>query len=158
MAAIRFVSNDSVALAYINKIRNVFATGKHFKVYEKVAFKSLTRLVIKTPKGFTGLTRQRWAAIKVSGRGFVVTNDHKVMLWLERGTQAHGPVRAKFLYIPLNRAAAIGGWHPGLQRGVDYILTKRVRGITAMNIVRTERPITHQSLSQEMLRFLREIT
>lgn len=155
--AIAVTVRDEKARSFLKKLNNKFRSGEHIGVLNRVALKSMSRLIQRTPKGFTGLTRQKWTIIKVSGRGYIVTNSSKVMLFLERGTKAHGPVTAKFLYIPLNRAAAIGGWHPGLQIGADYVLARRVRGIRAMNIVQSERPIILASLRQEMIRFIREI-
>lgn len=69
-----------------------------------------------------------WAVVKL-GDGYKVVSLSKVALFLEEGTKAHGPVRAKFLYIPLRPNAAV--WRKGMIFGKDYILAKRVKGIKA---------------------------
>lgn len=155
---IRFVVHDQATSAYLKKVQSAFASGDHVKVLQRVAYRALASLVSATPKGFTGNTRQRWVVIPIAGRGYVVTNTHKVMMFLELGTKAHGPVTAKMLYIPLNRAAAIRGWHKGLVRGVDYVLAKRVRGIRAKHIVSSRREGVYQDMRSEMIAYLRRIT
>lgn len=69
-----------------------------------------------------------WVVLK-DGAGYTVASTNKVALFLEDGTKAHGPVNAKYLYIPLRPNAAV--WRRGLVRGKDFILTKRVKGIKA---------------------------
>lgn len=141
------------------------------------------QLVIRTPKGWTGVTRKAWRMIRIGDGAFRVTNDSKVMLFLEEGTRAHGPVssasvrpwakdpgnvkhghervlagksfRAKKLFIPLTRKAAIGGWSPSLRYGKDYVLKDRVKGIRAMHIVRDQRELTAEHLK---LNFAAHIT
>ena len=112
-------------------------------------------MVLATPKGWTGNTRQRWKVMRVDGRGYRVTNSHKVMKWLEFGTKAHGPVRAKALFIPLTRSAALTGWREGMKYGVDYILRKRVKGIKGKFIIRAERKRVKERLKVEMEAFIR---
>ena len=90
-------------------------------------------LKVLTPIKWTGNTRKSWIVRRNMGASYTVTNTSKIMLFLEVGTRAHGPVRARFLYIPLKPGAA--RWNSSLIRGVDYILTKRVRGIRARKIV-----------------------
>ena len=122
-------------------------------VIQRVAMRTLKAVVTKTPKGYTGQTRRDWHVYKRSGpggSGYLVTNQSKVMFFLERGTKAHGPKTKKFLYIPLNRKAAIGGWNSRLVIGEDYILTKRVKGIKAMNIVKKQIPISLDWTQQAM--------
>ena len=126
MAGIRYRTNSAKTEAYLREIQKAFKKGEQRKVLSRVAWKAHGRLVRKTPKGWTGLTRQKWEVNEIRGKGFEVTNGYKVMLWLEKGTSAHGPKYKKFLFIPLNRKAALGGWNPSLKRGKDYILVKRV--------------------------------
>src|SRR5262249_23283429 len=83
-----------------------------------------------TPKKWFGQVRRSWQMQKPRPGTRVLLNQNKIMLFLEEGTREHGPVTKKFLYIPLNRNAAMG-WHPGLKLGVDYILRKRVKGTEA---------------------------
>lgn len=83
----------------------------------------------------------------------MVTNTSKVMVFLERGTRAHGPVTANALYIPLKKSAMI--WRRGLVFGRDYVLAKRVRGIRARRIVETERPRAEERLHTELRTYVR---
>jgi len=85
-----------------------------------------------TPIRWTGRTRRGWRTRKVYN-GYNLYNELPAMRFIDQGTKAHGPVTAKFLYIPLNKKAS-RGWRPGLVRGKDYVLKKRVRGIRAMRI------------------------
>lgn len=152
---VRVRSNET--RAFLKRLRRAFKDNRHMVMLEGIAWKSFARLVAKTPKGFTGLTRQKWSVIKVAGRGYIITNTSKVMRFLEEGTRAHGPKTAKALYIPLNRAAALRGWHPGLVQGSDYILRGRVRGIRALKIVQAERVLIASELQTGMLKFIRDV-
>jgi hypothetical protein len=92
----------------------------------------------------------------------VVVNNNPIMLFLEEGTKAHGPVEAKALFIPLTRRAVNATARPfGIQTtprgiiqkvqtrgktstrtliyGIDYVLTQHVAGIQAMHIAKKER-------------------
>lgn len=111
---------------------------------EKVAWSTHRRLVEDTPKKWTGQTRRGWRVMK-NGNGWRVTNENKVMLWLELGTRDHGPKTKKALFIPL-KSSALAGWNASLVMGVDYILTRRVKGIRARYIVRKERPIAQNHM------------
>jgi len=107
-------------------------------VVERVALWAIAQLKLRTPKAKLagGNTRRAWQGPnKVRPGVRLIENDSKVMRFLEEGTRAHGPVTAKMLYIPLT-VRALSGWHSGLVRGTDYILTRWVRGIAAMWIVR----------------------
>ncbi len=115
------------------------------------------RIVQLTPKGYTGNTRRQWRYEKTPS-GWRVINEHKVMKFLEGGTRAHGAKGGKSLYIPLNRAAAIGGWHRGLRYGVDYVLAKRVKGIKALHIVRDEKVKTRERLRLAFIQHLKNNT
>lgn len=113
-------------------------------VVDRAAFETLAALIEATPRKWFGQVRASW---RIENRGVgsrVVRNDNKIMLFLEEGTRDHGPVSAKFLYIPLTRGAV--RWRPGLVRGVDYILSKKVKGIKAMHIVATQRQIAMERL------------
>ena len=134
MFSVRTRSNET--LRALEKIQRGFASGSHLPVLERVAWESFKRLVSATPKRFTGATRAAWQVIRAGDRGYVIRNPSRVMNYLEHGTKAHGPVAAKFLYIPLRAGAMV--WHRGLVRGSDYILARRVRGIRAMHIARNE--------------------
>lgn len=111
------------------------------------------RLVEATPKKWTGQTRREWRTAPIAG-GWTITNDSRVMRWLEKGTKAHGPKRAKMLYIPLV-PSAMYGYSKGFVFGKHYILKKRVRGITAMRIVEKERPLANERLLEAMVEHLK---
>ena len=104
----------------------------------RVGYSVMRRLVTATPKKWTGQVRREWQVLP-QGSSVIVTNPSKIMFFLEKGTRAHGATNGKFLYIPLHPAAAM--WRPGLKRGRDFILTKRVRGIKARRIAERERPV-----------------
>lgn len=157
MPTIGFRVKDKETADYLDRVNKALTPKAQNRVLQRVAWSSHGRLVRKTPKGWTGLTRQRWEVVKVPSKGFIVTNTHKVMLFLEKGTKDHGAKNAKMLFIPLTRSAALSGWHPRLKRGRDYILKKRVKGITAMNIVREERTTTSRQLRREMVAYIQSI-
>ena len=149
--------NSDAARAFLNRVQKAFNDGEHEDVVATEAAKSFGRMVRATPKGYTGYTRQSWE-LQRTGRGeWWIHNDNKVMRFLEYGTRAHGPVRAKALYIPLNRRAAIGGWRRGLVFGQDYVLAKRVKGIKPMGIVAAEKERAEADLGVAMRRFLNNL-
>lgn len=96
------------------------------EVVERVALNSLRRVVDATPRRYTGDTAKQWVHRAIGACKHVIANPSKVMFWLEHGTKAHGPKKAKALFIPLNRktweagsrevmeanarAAAAGAW------------------------------------------------
>jgi hypothetical protein len=143
---ITITTNDAALQAKLAAIVQGMSPQATDPLMESVAMKTLRALVMKTPKGFTGQTRRDWNVFRRAGAGggYMVTNQSKVMFFLEKGTADHGPKEKKLLYIPLNRKAAVGGWNAQLKVGVDYILTKRVKGIKKMLIVAKQRPITAQ--------------
>lgn len=136
----------------------------------KAAWITHERMVKMTPRRWTGTTAQSWKVIHNQPGRYTVTNTSKVMIFLEVGTQAHGPVTAKRLFIPLNAKAARAGprgvmhanrraniraaFGVGSKRGrtqpytygVDYVLAKWVRGIKAMRIVRNHRDFASATL------------
>ena len=150
--AFTITANDTKAKAKIAALEAAMTPAATDPVVQKVAWKTHRALVMKTPKGFTGQTRRDWHVYKRTnaGGGYLVTNQSKVMFFLERGTKAHGPKTKKMLFIPLNRKAAIGGWNSGLTIGVDYILRKKVKGIKKMLIVAKQRPKTAEWLLHAM--------
>mgnify|MGYP003631506207 CR=1 FL=1 len=111
------------------------------------------QLATETPKGWTGQTKREWRTARITN-GWAVTNDSRVMRWLEKGTKAHGPKTAKVLFIPLTASAAIGGWKQGMKFGRDYVLKKWVKGIKAHRIVEAERPQAQIRLRIQMERHI----
>lgn len=142
------------ANAWLLRFAQAFSPAAVDLIAERTAARTLTALVSNTPKKWTGMTRRSWQMLRGVGGGWQVTNISKIMVFLELGTRDHGPVTAKMLFLPLTRAAAIGGWNPGLVRGQDYILRKEVRGIQAMGIVKKQIPITRGWLREDAVKFV----
>ena len=119
-------------------------------------------VVSATPKGWTGNTRQGWKIERPKPGVRVVANPMKVALFLEEGTANGGTGRIfprvkRFLYIPLNARAALGGWNATLRRGVDYILRRSVRGIRPRWIARTEGEAAEVRLVKAVQDYIRGI-
>lgn len=156
--AIRVTVNTKDADKLISDLQKAVSPQKVDEVVDFVANKARAELVEKTPQSKLGPphnTQNAWQ-VRDPGQGQrVVFNDNKVMLFLEEGTRAHGPVRAKFLYIPLRRRAK-KGWNKSLIRGKDYILRKRVKGIDAMHIVRDHLPEVRKDFLQTMRNVIRK--
>ena len=124
-----------------DRIRAAMLPERVDPIVRNVAVRAYGTLVARTPKRWFGQVRQAWQFERLAVAAYRIRNGSVVMTYLERGTAGEGtgyivPVRARMLYIPLNRAASFG-WKPSLKRGVDYILRFRVRGIRPRRIVRT---------------------
>ncbi len=140
----------------LRKIRDGLSPQKVDLALRRVSIRTIRRLIVATPKRYTGLTRQSWRIVPIR-RGYMVYNPSKVMHFLEVGTRDHGPVRAKRLFIPLNARASKNGFLPGMKFGKDYVLAKRVKGIRAMRIVEKERAATIVDLRNEMQKTIRRL-
>jgi hypothetical protein len=125
-------------------------------VVDRAAFETLAALIEATPKRWTGQTRRGWHVTTPALGVRIVSNPNKVMGFLEYGTQAHGPVTAKALFVPLE-ASAMGGYRPGMKFGKQFVLAKRVRGIQAMHIAEQERPRVRARLLAGMERHVRTL-
>jgi len=145
-------------------------------VVENVAFRSLLNVVKATPKKWTGQLRREWHMTKPAVGVRVLQNNSKVMKFLEYGTANKGtgfiyPRTAKALFIPLTRKAAMQGWSPALkmQRLVkvpgggwmfqpgDYLLAKRVRGITPRFIVLNGQLYATALMKTEAAKYIRTV-
>lgn len=111
-------------------------------VVDRVALRTLTSVVKKTPKKWFGQVRRSWQKVHWGLGERVVKNDNKIMRFLEYGTANKGsgfirPTHAPALFIPLTRKAALSSAESkgGLVYGRDYILAKKVRGIRPRLIV-----------------------
>jgi len=113
---------------FVKKIEKHFSKEKIDKIIEATAYKGLKKIVSIMPKR-TGALGRSWHVNKASIGEYQIVSANKVALFLEEGTRAHGPVTAKFLYIPLRPGAAT--WRKGFVFGKDYVLVKRVKGIKA---------------------------
>jgi len=134
---------------------------------EIAGWKVYRELVELTPKRYTGITRREWKVEKTGIAQRLVFNNSKAMNWLEHGTgnagtaTSHGgyiyPKSKKYLFVPLNSRAAIGGWNAALKFGRDYYLARRVRGIKAMHIVEKFRPRAMEILKNQVKSFLEKL-
>ena len=145
MASIRVSFNIRKAKAKLKK-KEAFIQRELRAGQREVAEITLASLKADTPKK-TGKTRKAWRMEPARGAGgrfgfgYTIENNEPTMIWLEDGTRAHGPVKAKRLYIPQTLAAR-KGYKKGMKFGRDYILAKKVRGIKPHNIVRNQLGLT----------------
>ena len=161
------------AKAKMTHLRKRFTQKGVDSVVKKVAWVTHRRLVQRTPKKWTGNTRKSWRTYRLGPANYSVTNLSKVMVFLENGTRAHGPKRAKRLFIPLTRKAALAGPRKVMESmksgsareggktpykiGKDFVLAKRVKGIKARRIVGSQRPLSRITLKAEMRLHIRRI-
>lgn len=150
----KFRVHDKDAHTFLLKAEGATRKGIPF-VANRVAVWSFGQLVRQTPKKWTGQTRRSWQLHPVPG-GYQLTNLSKVMNFLEVGTRAHGPKKAKALFIPLTRRAALGTTR-NLVYGKDYILVKWVRGIRARWIVARQREKTRDELYRQMRAYITNV-
>ncbi len=158
-----FKYSGAAAGNMLRKIKAGLTPAVQNAVVYKVAWVVRNRLVQQTPKKWTGQTRRYWKVRKDGPSRFTVSNDSKVMRYLEDGTRAHGPVKAKALFIPLNRRTALAGVQGVManrkrfQYGRDYIFAKRVRGIRALKLVDRNRIFANATLKAAMNLQVRKI-
>lgn len=131
-------------LRMLKVVRDSLTPQKMAQITSRAAHETKRSLMKKTPVRFTGKTAKSWQ-VRKTGNSYIIENTSEVMAFLERGTRAHGPVRARFLYIPLTFRAS-KGWNKSLKFGRDYVLARRVRGIKAMHIFRKEKPLARERL------------
>jgi hypothetical protein len=156
MSTATFTFNEEAAGRLLNKIRAGLTPEYQDATVSRVAYVVMRRLVQQTPKKWTGQTRRYWQVKKEGSGNYTILNGSKVMRFLEEGTQAHGPVTAKALFIPLTRKAALAGVSGVMSNpkafkfGRDYIFTKWVRGITASHMVKNYQPFANAALKAAM--------
>ena len=152
-ATIKEVARD------LDKINFKLRSGIQMGV-RKVAVHAFKKLITETPKGYTGQTRKSWSLTNYGGQkraGFTISNSSRVMKYLEDGTKAHGPKKAKFLFIPLNRKTAMGGLNKSSKFGKDYVLTKKVKGIKGIHIVRKRSRIVDRQVKSMVGKILNSL-
>jgi hypothetical protein len=107
----------------------------------KVANETYREVRKMTPKKFTGRTRAAWQIKRLSAAKYVVQNRNRVMRFIDGGTRAHGPKRARRMFVPKTKRAFNAGARgvfanpKRFKYGKDYVLARRVRGIKAMKII-----------------------
>jgi len=144
------VDTSKVRAGLLNALSSIGRDARS-SVVEKVAYWTFGELVKNTPKGFTGETRNAWS-VENEGEGFKVVNSSNIMTFLEHGTRDHGPTSSRFLFVPLNGKGR--GQGSGLKFGQDYVLSKMVRGIKAMNIAKNQASRTESKLSADLQSFV----
>jgi len=158
---LKVTANTEGGRRTLKRLADGMSIEKIDRVVGRVAAETFAHVVKATPKRWFGQVRRSWQ-IRLPAPGVRhVINENKIMLFLEEGTANQGqgwiyPRTKKFLYIPLNRKAAMG-WHEGLKYGRDYILRKKVRGIKPRRIVARERILTAERLLVAMRRHIQRI-
>ena len=162
----RVIADTEEAGANMRRVRGGLTLKGVDKTVRRVAYVTHRRLVQRTPKKWTGMTRKGWRVFRRGPASYSVTNKSRVMVYLEKGTRAHGPKTAKSLFIPLTRKAALAGARKVIEgagkggafkAGRDFVFAKRVRGIKAMRIVETQKPLTRITLKAAMRLHIRKL-
>lgn len=103
-----FDANDKDSARTIEALNQALSPEQLDKVVDKVSLQIFRNVVEATPKKWFGQARKSWQIAPKSVPGQrVIFNNSRQMIWLEKGTAAHGPVTAKALFIPLTKRAAI---------------------------------------------------
>lgn len=160
---------DAQVRQVLEKVKAGLTVQAQDQVVMRAAWRIHRGLVERTPKKWTGHVRHGWAVKPVAPSHYVVWNRTKVMTFLEKGTKAHGPVRARALFLPMNaRTAHMGakavhaanlaahsaGQPLPFVYGRDFIFRKKVAGIQPMRIVENYVPIAHNILVEEMKQYI----
>lgn len=134
-------------------------------VIEEIALIAMTDLIVTTKRAIgvrpdgkrwnIEKPEDKWIMIKAGVAKRLLSNESKVMKFLDEGTKDHGPVRARMLYIPLTRKAALG-YRKGLNFGVDFILAKHVKGMEPKHIVSDVRERVQTNMRSRMEAHLRK--
>lgn len=151
---IRITAQTANAQRILERLRDGMTPEGIDPIVERVALQTLAGLVMASPKKWFGQIKSGWEISKPapgerivdipeSRVGVTGTKVRDIARFVDQGTANDGagfiyPKVKKFLYIPLVRRAA-GGWHPGLIRGVDYILAPRVRGQKGQHFIAPQR-------------------
>jgi len=140
--------------AFVNRIQKNLSWITIDKVLEATAYKGLKSFVSAMPKR-TGALKRSWYVLKHAPGEYLIASDSKVALFLEKGTKAHGPKTAKFLYIPLRPGAAV--WRKGFVLGKDYLLAKRVKGIDGLKYLAPTSKKVHNTMVDDFMKQLEKI-
>lgn len=162
---VEFRVKKNTASKAIKRITDGFSPRAQDKVVKAAASEVLKQVVRDTPYGKTNPgthTRKAWKAQQIDVAHWKVQIDPanedaiRVMGYLEFGTKPHGPVNAKWLYIPKTKNA-YHGWFEGLVFGKDYVLAKWVVGITPLRIVERAREFAKVILIQKFVEHLTKL-
>lgn len=117
MPSVRLTAKTEAAKARLKKIAAGLNLDAIDKVVDVAAHQTQASLIRKTPKKWFGQVRRGWFVSKIGPGQRVVANSNKIMLFLEEGTKAHGPLQIQgprrpgerlgraALFIPLTRKA-----------------------------------------------------
>lgn len=176
MGFIRIETSVPATLKKLKKLRKALTPAVQDSILQKSAHLWHARMVLATPKRWTGQTAKSWRVVpapSTRGSGWTVVNTSRVMVFLERGTRAHGPKPPnKRLFVPLTRRAAMAGprvvvaeliaarqakRRPKYRVGRDFVFAKRVRGIRAMWIIRHALPFMRTTTKMAMRQFIQAV-
>jgi hypothetical protein len=149
--SVEYVWNDKKWKAYENKIIKNLGAGEIDRVLAATAYQG-QKLIVKALPKRTRATARSFIVNKKGLGEYQIASMNNVALFLEDGTKAHGPKKAKFLYIPLRPGAAV--WRKGFVFGKDYILTKWVKGIKALHYLK---PVAEELLKIMVADFRRHL-
>lgn len=107
MTTVNVMVSAGPASAKIERLQQALTPEAVDPVVQRIAMQTLTEVVKATPKKWFGQVRAAWQVMKEATAKYFIKNGSKIMKWLEEGTDAHGPVKAKALFIPLTREAAM---------------------------------------------------
>ena len=110
----------------LQRLKDGLTPEKLDALVERVALRTEAKLKEATPKKWFGQVRRAWNTVKPAEAIRAVQNLSKIMIWLEEGTQDHGPVNAKALFIPLTLRAVNATQSPEL---IGYVNDDAGRGI-----------------------------
>lgn len=149
---------------FLKRLAQEMQAAKQDLVIERAAFMVQKQAVLDTIAAIYDNAKKarwniekpenHWVVVKAATAVWWVQNSNKAMIFIDRGTVGHGPRFARVLYVPLARRAA-GGWRRGFKFGVDYILTKFVKGIRAYDVSGPLRRKAKDILLEQMKIFVR---
>ena len=118
------------------------------------------RIKAATPVGYTGETRRAWVTKRRAMGSYRTVNKTHPAMFLEEGTQAHGPVSKKRLFIPLTRRAFYvyrAQVFPPLQRNVEYLLVPFVKGIKARKMAAKRVPFAVNKGTENLRKIFKKL-
>jgi hypothetical protein len=169
---IRVTVKAAAAKKHLEKIRAGLTPEALDPVVERSAFKALAAVAAASPRRYFGQLQGGWRVEKPAiGTRLLRIPPHlkgptgksaaQILLFVNDGTANNGsgfiyPVHKKFLYLPLNRNAALG-WRPGLKFGTDYVLRSRVRGIVGRHFVEPVFAKAREEFKEALKSFVRKL-
>lgn len=155
MTTVRCMVHTEAARAKLQQVQQGLTREVTNSIVQRVGLQMFAEIVAATPVRWFGAVRAAWRFIPTQS-GSIIRNDSKVFRFLDQGTKDHGPVQARFLYVPLTKQAA-SGWRSALKRGIDYILTKKVRGIKALRLIDRFRARSRERMLIEFKNHIRQL-